>query len=297
MNRRNILGLGAAVAAAPFLPVAASAARRPLDFALPEDNLRAWMKLHTSLEETDLYYLYRCRQDLAAPGERIMPFVGYDTVYRFQVRPQTDGTFLVTRWETCIYTDRVTDEPLDEVTNPISKQTVRPFHFKEGPVTFRYSTKRPEILGSSVVRRSEEPYILPWVSIGDDVWVTNEAYFAFPHPLQPKDFPKSSSGEILTFSNVSTLRGSRTELEDETVRSAICRLSYNATAGWSPWMEMGQQPGFVIWRGQGAKFSDPALLPALTRKAFERIHPEVFTAKPWEGHKVMLEDYKKERGA
>lgn len=297
MKRREILSLGAAASLVPLLPPAALAAPRPLDFALAEDNLTAWMKLHTSLEETDLYYWYRCRQDLAAPGERIMPFVGYDTLYRFQVRPQSDGSFLVTRWETCVYTDRTTNEVIDEVTNPLSNERVRPFHFKEGPVVFRYSTKRPEIIGSAVVTRSDAPYTLPWVSVGDDVWVTNEAYFAFPHPLQPKEFPKSSSGEILSFSNVSTLRGSRAELEDPAVTSAMCRLSYNATAGWSPWMEMGQRPGFVVWRGQGAKLTDPMLLPKITREAFERIHPEVFTAKPWDGHKIMLEDYKKARRA
>jgi hypothetical protein len=86
-------------------------------------------------------------------------------------------------------------------------------------------------------------------------------------------------------------------LEDEGCVSAVCRLSYQATAGWSPWMEMGQRPGFVIWRGQGVKFSDPALLPAATRAAFERLHPEIFTAMPWQGHKIMLEDYKRERAA
>jgi hypothetical protein len=298
IRRRTALTLGAALASGVFLPASADAAsRRPLDLRLPADNLRAWMKLHTGLDEGDLYYWYRCRQDLAAPGERIMPFVGYDTLYRFQVRPQTDGTYLVTRWETCIYTDPANDSVLDEVTNPLSGARVRPFHFKEGPVVFRYSTKRPEIVGSPVVARSDAPYVLPWVTLGDDVWVTNEAYFAFPHPLKPSAFPKSSSGEVLTFSNISTLRGSLAELEDERVRSAACRLSYNATAGWSPWMEMGQRPGFVVWRGQGAKLTDVGLLPKATREAFERIHPEIFIAEPWKGHRLMFDEYRKARSA
>jgi hypothetical protein len=269
----------------------ARAPKRTLDLSLPADTLTAWMKLHTSLDEADLYYWYRCRIDGAMPGRPIVTLCGYDTLYRFQVRPQPDGVYLVTRWETSFYTNARTDERLDEMVNPFTGELVRPMHFKEGPVTFRYSTQRPYIIGSPIVRSAQEPFALPWVRVGDDVWATNETFVDFSHPLQPEAFPRSSSGKRLMFSNISTIRGSMAELENPSVRSATCRLSYQATSGWSPWLLMGQSPGHVVLRGQGAKFANPADLPAGSRKTFEALHPQVFQRDPWSERKVMLADY------
>lgn len=274
----------------------AHARARPLDLGLPADTLTAWMKLHTSLEETDLYYWYRCRIDAAQVGRPITPLVGYDTLYRFQVRPQPDGTFHVKRWEACIYTDRSTNAVLDRFVNPLTGAEVSPFHFKEGPMTFRYSLEKPYILDNPVIRRSAAPFLMDWTQVGDDLWVTNETFVDMPHPLPPTEFPETSSGPRLIFSNIAVLRGSKAELDDPAVRSAACRLSYQATSGWSPWLRMGGQPGHVVIRGQGAKLGDPALIPAASRAAFERIHPEMFNRDPWADKRIMLLDFAKAHG-
>jgi hypothetical protein len=137
---------------------------------------------------------------------------------------------------------------------------------------------------------------MPWTVVGDDVWVENATFVSYPHPLAPAQWPKSSSGAVLSFSNISTLRGSMAELEDDSVRRAQCRLSYQATSGWLPWMLMGQVPGSTIWRGQGKKLNGLDEMPGASRAAFERIHPEIFTAQPWSGKKVMFLEYAKARG-
>jgi Protein of unknown function (DUF1838) len=294
-DRRTLLGAGLAAVSAAMVAPSAHARRRGFDFAMPADNLRAWMKLHTSQAESDLYYWYRCRIDGADPQTGVRALVGYDTLYRFQVRPQGDGTFDVTRWECCIYADKDTNAQLDSFVNPYTSETVRPFHFKEGPMTFRYSLERPYILSNAVVRRTGQPFVMPWTVAGPETWVTNETFVDMPHPLDPARFPNSSTGPRLRFSNIATLRGDLAELENPRVASARCRLSYQATSGWSPWLKMGTRPGFVVLRGQGTKFTDPAILPTQVRAAFERLHPEIFTRDPWREHRIMLLDYAKAR--
>ena len=283
---------------AALLPLAgrAQAARADtLDLASPSGTLAAWMKLHTSLDDGDLYYWYRARMDVAQPDQPIRMFIGYETLYRFQVRQVGPESYEVTRWETSVFTDPDTNEPVDEMVNPLNGRTIQPFHFKEGPVTFAYTTQRPRIVGSPVIGTGDTPFQLDWAVVGDDIWASRELFVSFPHPLKPSDWPLESHGEMLHFSNISTVRGSFSEVQDREVRSARCQYSYQATARWMPWMLMGAEPGHMIWRAQGAKFTDPADLPSSARALFEERHPEVFQSKPWDGHRSMYGDFAKLR--
>ena len=291
-TRRQVT-LGAALL--PLVGVAPAQAQGALDLSTPLGTLLAWMKLHTSLEDGDLYYWYRARMDVAQSGEPIGTFIGYETLYRFQVKRLASDSFEVTRWETSVFTDPATNAPVDEMVNPMNGRTIQPFHFKEGPVTFAYTTQRPRIVGSPVIGTGETAFELDWAVVGDDLWASRELFVSFPHPLKPKEWPLESHGEMLHFSNISTVRGSLAEVQDPDVVSARCQYTYQATARWMPWMLMGATPGHMIWRAQGAKFTDPDDLPAASRALFQARHPEVFEATPWEGHRSMYGDFAKTR--
>jgi hypothetical protein len=292
VKRRHLLTAG--VAAALATDVAGGAQRRRTgrangvtELESPAGQLAAFMKLQTRLTAGRVWYWYRCRLDYAIPDRPIGNLCGYDSLYRFDVQPPAPGSadFTVTRWETSIYTDAATDAPIDLLLDPVDGRRLEPFHFTEGPVAFTHGPRR----------RDGSPFSLRWNSVGDDVWVSLDTFWDFPHPLPPKDWPLASSGERLRFSNSSTLRGSLAELADPRRASATCRLSYQATSGWLPWMQRGATPGHVIWRGQGIKLDSPAAIPRSSRNAFERIHPEIFRDPPWSGKRVMFEEYAKRR--
>lgn len=292
LNRRAFV---AAAAAGSLASPACSANATSLNFDDSGDTLTAWMKLHTRVSDGSLYYWYRARHDMALPGQPIQTLVGYDTLYRYTVKQVADEAYEVTRWETSIYTDPNTNEPADEIYNPYNNRTVRPYHFKEGPVTYLYSRNKPRIIGSAVLGDGDEPFQLDWTVVGDEVWVSNEVFVSYPHPLKPNEWPLESSGDMLTFSNISTLRGSVSAIEDPTTVSAPCYYSYQATSGWLPWMLMGQTPGHTIWRAQGAKFTDPSLVPAASLATFERIHPEIFEDMPWTDRRIMFLSFAADR--
>jgi hypothetical protein len=267
----------------------AIAAREVLDLTNSADQVRAWMTLHTRRSTGSVYYWYRCRLDYAVTDQPITPVCGYDSLYRFDVvAPEVPGAaWQVRRWESCIYTDLERFVPIDELRDPLDGRLLRPFHFTEGPMDFRYAATRAD----------GRPFSLPWTVVGDDVWASNDTYWDFPHPLPPDRWPRASSGERLRFSNSSTLRGSMAELEDPQLEFAHCRLSYQATAGWLPWMQRGRSAGHVVWRGQGVKLAALEQVPRDSLRAFEQRHPEMLRATPWAGKRIMFEEYARTRGA
>src|SRR5690606_9491883 len=113
-----------------------------LDLDKPEDNLTAWMKMRASLESQDVYYWFTGALDLAMPGEPIRPIINVETVILRRTQRLAEYSWHVTDWEASIYRDFASDEIVDEVVNPVTGDKVRPFHYREGPVTFEYSAER-----------------------------------------------------------------------------------------------------------------------------------------------------------
>jgi hypothetical protein len=292
LTRRAVTTTGAALAGAGRLE---AAGRINFDFTRPRDNLVAWMKLHTRLDDGGVHYWYRARLDVARPGQAIATLCGYDTMYRLNVRRTGADVYEVTRWEVSFYTDARTNRVIDTLDNPFNGRTVAPFHIKEGPVTTIYSTNRPRLVGSDAIGTGERPFLLDWTVVGDDVWTSNEVFVRYRNRLQPGEWPLESSGEMLTFSNISTVRGLISELTDPARATVPCRYSYQATSVWLPWMLMGQVPGNLIWRAQAAKLDDPATIPTDSLATFKRLHPEIFNDVPWTENRSLYGDFAKVR--
>jgi hypothetical protein len=125
-------------------------------------------------------------------------------------------------------------------------------------------------------------FFYPWRIVDNSLWMTKSSYIHIPHFLNPTDFPVASSGDQLTISSISTLEADVAEVASSEVTAARSRFSYQATTSWLPWMEMGQQPGFVIWHSTGKKLFGLNELPAGSLKAMRRAHPSWFERPvPW----------------
>ncbi|MBM4221830.1 MAG: DUF1838 domain-containing protein [Gammaproteobacteria bacterium] len=300
IDRRAMLGVLGGSAVAGALPAAPLIAQAPLqlDLEKPEDNLTAWMKMRASLESQDVYFWFTGALDLAMPGEPIRPIINVDTVILRRTQRLGAHSWHVTDWEASIYRDFETDQIVEEVVNPVTGDTVRPFHYREGPVTFDYSAERqPRLVGlPTPFEKKDEPFRQRWRQAGDDLWMIKEMYiWGIPQWLDIKQFPDETPETPINVSSITTMKSSLRDVLDPTLASVPTEYFYQATSDWLPWMKMGQRPGFVVWHEAGKKLFSLDDLPATTRTAMEQIHPQWFVRPvPWEGFTNMFFLYRQE---
>jgi hypothetical protein len=300
IDRRAMLGVlgGSAVAsalpAAPLLP----SVPLQLDMDQPVDNLTAWMKMRASLESQDVYFWFTGGLDLAMPGEPIRPIINVETVILRRTQRLAAYTWHVTDWEASVYRDVESDEIVEEVVNPITGDKVQPFHYREGPVTFEYSAERqPRLIGlPTPFEEKTEPFHQRWRRAGDDLWMIKEMYiWGIPQWLDIKQFPDETPKTPINVSSITTMKSNLRNVLDPALASVPTEYFYQATSDWLPWMKMGQRPGFVVWHEAGKKIFSLDDLPATTRTAMEKIHPQWFARPvPWEGFTNMFFLYRQE---
>jgi hypothetical protein len=291
MISRRSFGRTAALSAAA-LPAMASAAPA-LDLSTPRANLHAYMKLHTSLSKTRIWYWYTGIFEAALAEGPVTPVVAIDTLIRRDVTPRADGSFAVEMFEANYFHAVGESTPLLKMHNPLNNREVTPFHYREGPHNAIYSERG--IYGAGMTPAPATQKFAPiWHRAGDQIWTTNTFYINAPYPLPLAKWPLEGNTRerVGSFAN---LFGSVLELADPGITTAKCTFTYEAFMEWWPWMEMGATPGQMLWHAGGRKLNSLADIPAPSRAGFEAIHPEIFKDRPWETYSMMAIDYQKQR--
>jgi hypothetical protein len=301
MRRRTLLALAGSSALLPAAATARLAGPPPLDLDLsrPEDNLLAWMKMRASLETQDVYYWFTGGLDVAIPGEPIRPFVTVETLILRRTERRGDQLFNVTDWEASFYRHPETGEVVDELRNPVTGATVRPLHYREGPVTFEYAaTRQPRLVGlETPFATRDEPFRQPWRIAGDTLWMTKAFYISGrPQWLDIREFPEETPATPLNVSSIAVMESRLADVLDPRLSSVQTRYSYQATSDWLPWMKLGQRPGFLVWHENGKKLFSLNEVPADSLAALRRLHPVWFQRPvPWEGFTNLFFQYREQR--
>jgi hypothetical protein len=297
MISRRSFGQGTALfaAALPALRATTAAASfaPELDLSTPQANLRAYMKLHTSLAKTRIWYWYTGIFEAALAQGPVIPVVAIDTLIRRDVSPMPDGTFRVEMFEANYFHEVGNSTPLPHMLNPLNGREVTPFHYREGPHEAIYSERG--IYGGAAIPPPATAVFAPrWQRAGDQIWTTNTFYINGPYPLPIATWPLEGNTRerVGSFAN---LFGSAAELADPGITTAKCTFTYEAFMEWWPWMEMGATAGQMLWHAGGRKLHSLADLPQASRTGFEAIHPEIFEERPWETFSMMAIDYQKQR--
>jgi len=297
-SRRQFVAAGAAAAT---LPVSASAASGALQVDLedPTDRLLAYLKMRCGVETGEYMFWFSGGLDMAAVGEPITPIITVESLVVRQVSKLPDNVFRITDFEAAIYRDPKTGELANELVNPINGRTVRPMHYREGPVEFEWRPDRqPKLLGmESPIDGKKEPFSYPYKRVGNNVYFTKATYFNNrQHWLDMEEWPLEAPAKTLNVASISTLKADWADLTNPELASVPTDLNYQATTGWLPWMEMGQTPGYVVWHEAGHKLASLDEAPADTVKLLRDIHPEFFRRPvPWEGFTNMFFQYKEQR--
>jgi Protein of unknown function (DUF1838) len=305
ISRRTLLergtALAVATAVASTVPRAAMAARRvPIDLTSPVGNVTAYLKLRASTVTQDVYYWFTGTLDLAVAGEPVKPIVRVESLILRRTEKVGDLAWNVIDWEAALYRDLQTGEylaPDAEILNPHTGRKVRPLHYREGPVRFRFTDREPRIIGSrDVMPNTGKLFAYPWRIVAGDLYMTKSSYIRAPNWLQPVDWPLESSGREIIVAAHSTLKAPLAEIENPRIASAHTDFFYTATSGWLPWMLMGQTPGHVIWAESGRKLMSLDDAPAEQLAMLRRVHPEWFgRPEPWPEFTNMYLQYKAAR--
>jgi len=218
------------------LSVTSLAWSAPLDLSDSEDSLTAFAKMRCSLdaEESTIAWWYGT---LFAdfPDSQPQPLMRFEGFNACRMLPHEDGGFKMVTREVTYYQDLATGEIIETWDNPFTEETVDIIHVGGMPLAGRdYST-------------------WPWVQIGDQLMLTMNIPLRYPNPLQPDEFPAESSGEVYLASEHFTFFAPIDEINDPEIQSTANTYGWARTGPWLPWMKMGQQPGGLIYSGQGKK--------------------------------------------
>lgn len=309
LNRRSALaGFGAMVGASTMLGATALQTGRAeaadslnLDFSKPEDNLTAWVKLASSLEDgketcgffSGTQYAVIGKQEVIQPLFRIQGF-GMSRVTRLP-----DGRYENLHREVVYYLDLKKDEILETWYNPYIDETVEVFSTHNDPVNSYYAPTFKQRFGTeeSGIETIEFPFILPWEIFDDRAIVSFSVNTRWPSPLPPDEWPREHFGEYYRTSEYFQIHASLADLNNLDLTKATYTGAWQKVAPWHPWMLMSNAEGGILGITNVFSLDSTDDLPSHILAYTEKNYPKFLHApEKWaEPNMATWETFAKER--
>ena len=267
VERRRLLYATAGLSGmALALPTGARPVAPALDLHDPRSALRAYVKLRGSLADETVFQPYEGDIFYVADGAVPVPLCGFRGLQKSIWRRTGEDAWSNQDYDVGFYVDYESREILDQWRNPVSGQTVKVYHYRGGPSGGTHAVGRPDgdVYGGSAGR---------WSVCGDQLWHTASLWGSRPNPMSPRDWPLASSGDVLLGSMSLSFAGRVADVANPALQQVPALQVWTNTTGWMPWMEMGQRPGFNMWRWIGAKGTPVAQLDSALVEAAERVTP------------------------
>jgi Protein of unknown function (DUF1838) len=260
LTRRHLLFAAAGISGAA-LALPAAAARRvttALDLHDPRVALDTYVKLRGSIGNETVFQPYEGDLFLVADGKVGIPLCGFKGLQKSVWRKAADGSYTNQDYDIGFYVDYETRAVLKTWRNPVTNAEVQVVHYRGGPSGGHFA----------VGDQAADPYgnvAGRWSVLGDQISHTASNWGERPNPMKPAEWPLASSGETLLGSMSISFAGRLHEVAEPKIKTARSLQFWTNTTAWMPWMEMGQRPGFNLWRWIGAKGTpanelDPALI-------------------------------------
>ncbi len=247
-----------------------------LDLDDPETNFMSLLKLRGDLSGDDFFFAFPGQAWAMVPQEqnhKCFRTFGFGSGKYEKVE---DGVYRIYSREVLYYMDPDTGEILEEWNNPfLGGRKVEVAHIANDPVNGIFSLQGPGPL--------TPPY--PYVSVGDHVAFQWNFFIQHPAAMNRADYPLYSSGDIDQHAELWGLMGRKSDILDPDTTSAYCTMSWSRVADWLPFMEMGNQPGKMVFHSHSMKLMEgPSELPRPVLDYIEKNHSEYLTApSEWNG--------------
>ncbi|MFQ5634622.1 MAG: DUF1838 family protein [Gammaproteobacteria bacterium] len=241
------------------------------DLGRPRANLEGMLRMTASLAEEDVPWWFD-GTIFGIVGENApLPLVRFQGWEVYWVRPVENDAFELTGHTVTFFYDVDTGEMLDTFDNPYTGRTNEVTASVQGGGAgygFNYSVDgvRPTRF---LDRMPDKPLLLQWSSVRDVIWMHAET--AYPPGLpQPRKQRQTMFASLEDFTN-------------PVIDNLPATFSATVFENWPRWMDMGDEPGHVIWHAAGAKIDSLDDLPDDFRGRLERDHADRMTANPFSG--------------
>ena len=294
ISRRSLLLVAASTAAGIGLgvrPLTGFAANAPgaglpgIDD--PDECLRLYLKLTSDLSGKPVIGWQEGILYGVMPGQITRPILGLAGFGTGSVHRQPDGSYQSLWKEVLYYTDLNTGEILETWRNPYNNVQCDVMHVHNGSVNM---TLRSHVADMAAVKARSgaefgyssvqteldpaHPFFLPTTVIGDTVTMFSDARGHVKNKLDPKIWPRESTGETYEVGEFYMNSCSLKQLLDKRRSTVPSHGNWNRLSPWLPWMMMGGQQGQLFYRSITHKLTSTKELPARIRSYTEKRYPE-----------------------
>lgn len=283
MSRRCLLAASVATAAGAVAetalgkPAAPRQAAGTLALETGEGNARLMARITANLDGTRVKHgWYRGRVMGVAPDAAARDLLGIMGMSSQRALPLPDrpGWMLLQR-EVGFFFDLGTGKVVDRWQNPLNDETVDVLHIANPSVSRDIEpVERDTRFYDDAARAAAatKPFLLPWQTAGDRLFVEQHSHFWARNPLDPAVWVRESSGPMLQVSDMTSYNVSLSRAQDPKVTSLEHWGAWVHVRPWQPWMLMGAAPGHLLYNcftgSADALAGIPADIVALTRERF-----------------------------
>ncbi|GCE05089.1 DUF1838 family protein [Dictyobacter aurantiacus] len=263
-----------------------------LDLTQPEDLLRAYVKVRSSLKPDEIFFAWSGNVYSVIPGQRnrlLFAIEGYNVGRCIEIK----GGYQHLMREVTLYKNPASGEILEQWQNPFTEQKVKVIHVWNDPVNQQYMVDGPY-----------GKFTLPITQVGEDrLCASIDIMLAYPSPLPRTQYPQYSQSDLYQGAEMFQFFFSRSELENPDLDSIPCEISWTRLGPWLPWMEMADRPGNLLYQCSGYKVTDGyEALPADVRGYVEQRQPKYLHApdqftRPNETSWTYFKKYLEQKGA
>jgi len=224
-----------------------------LDFTNTHDNLYAFAKMWSTLDEEPVLSSFHGLMFANVSGRKSMPLFGYTGTGLFQSKILENGNVRLRGKETGFFTDLVSGDILETWDNPFTGETVEVFNFLNDRVRGELTTEMPRFdfgetgdestlmnEGSQVTDGDSVPFVLPWEVYGDRVHLAWDYCHGYRNPVTKDKWPKASTHDFINPSEHFYFTTSFNELSDRSIPSSRYSAGFSRMSPWWPWMLMGE---------------------------------------------------------
>jgi hypothetical protein len=253
----------------------------------PEQCLRNYIRLTSDLSGRPVYGWQQGTIYGVMPGRMMLPLLGIVGFGCGSIERQADGTYHSLWKEVLYFTDLKTGEVTDTWINPYTGETCAVMHIHNRsvngvlrahvPETAPLKEKRGMDMGYPSPETADlpgHPFYLKTSVVGDMVTLYDDVRYYRRNPLDPKIWPRESTGAFISIAELTTSSGSLRALLDPKVTNVPSQGCWNRICPWLPWMMMGGQGGELIYQSVTKKLNGPGDLPPKLRAYTERHHPD-----------------------
>jgi hypothetical protein len=288
--RRELLGLGLSLAAAGYAP-RATAGPRALDLTSPVEHVNLFRRLSASSEDgAEVLMQYSGVTFGMVDDTRVVPLYGMEGVSPVRSYRQPDGSVRYLAREVAQFTDLATGDVLERWRNPFTDEIVEVWPLRNGPLNYALSPTTPVDSGGwNILTRPPGPapsqgFFVPVFIEGDNLVMALDAQATRKNPLQPSEWPRESTGEMLIYSEHNTWTAKLADIVNPDIPAPEIFAAWHSIKPWRPWMLMGQKPGRIYNHLRARKIARLDDLPRKILDYNEKHFPEFLSApKDWTG--------------